>query len=230
MSLSGATLRWTYDNNPLIAFAFACLVAGALWLAALVGRRHSRRRGGYAAVAVGLLSALSWASLADQIWVARDATESWPEIEHLNGAKLRPEAGGMRVLVGDVREFAAPDETVLLLPEDPNVQAWFERPRPHLTSAMIFPDQYWDRYVDEDFRRLAADPPKVVVIGPRGWREFSRLIHQGEGAERLIDRVRHELLARRYERKPPVVIQRFAYPRYYGHPPLVGQMDVWVRR
>ena len=229
MSLSGPELRWTYDNNPLIAFGFACLVAGALWLAGLFGAGRPRRRLAFTAAVTGVVSAVCWASLGDQIWVASRATESWSEIEHLDGAKLRPASSGLRTLVADVRELAAPDETVLLLPEDPNVQAWFERPRPRLTSAMVFADQYWDRYVDEDFERLAADPPKVIVVGPRlSWRPFGRLFHRHWGAERLIDRVKRELLARRYERRPPVKFQ--IAPWRYGLKVPPEWLDVWVRR
>jgi hypothetical protein len=49
----------------------------------------------------------------------------------------------MRELVGIVRSAAdaSTDRTVLLLPNDPNVEAWFDRPRPSLSSAIIFVDQ-----------------------------------------------------------------------------------------
>lgn len=224
MSLSSPELRWTYDNNPLIPFAFAGLIVALGWLAAGLGGRTA-----YAAAVAAVVGGLAWASLGDQIWVADRATESWTEIEHLDGAKLRPASGGMRRLVGEVRRLAAPDETVLLLPEDPNVQEWFERPRPRLTSAMVFADQYWDRYVDEDFERLADAPPKVIVIGPRDfWRPFSRQVHEGRGAERLIDRVRGELLARGYVRRPAVRFQWHQWP--YSGEPGHDWMDVWVRR
>lgn len=229
MSLSSPELRWTYDNNPLIPFAFACVITGAAWIAAVAGGRSLRRRAVLTAVATAVVSTLAWASLADQIWVAEKATVSWSEIEHLDGAELRPASGGMRTLVGEVRRLAAPDEPVLLLPEDPNVQAWFERPRPHLTSAMVFADQYWDRYVDEDFERLADAPPKVIVIGPRDfWRQFSRLVHDGKGAERLVDRVRRELLVRGYDRRPAVRFQWHQWP--YSGDPGYDWLDVWVRR
>jgi hypothetical protein len=221
MSLSGPRLRWTYDNNPLIAFGLACVIVTVIWLARLISS-HGVRATALSAVGTFLVSALCWASLGDQIWVANSADRTWPEIAHLKGAGLRPESSGARTLVGRVRALAGPHEEVLLLPEDPNVQAWFERPRPKLTSAMVFPDQYWDRYVDEDFDRLAADPPKVVVIGPRGfWRTFSHIVHVNWGAERLIDRVQRELLPQRYAMAPAVRVRVMDHDDW---------MDVAVRR
>lgn len=229
MSLSGPSLRWFYDNNPLVPFALGCLIVVLVWLATLLGAWRARGDTALAAVAVSVLSALLWASLGDQVWVARSASTSWPEIAHLQGAKLRPAAAGMRTLVDRVRTLAAPREPVLLLPEDPNVQAWFERPRPGLTSLMVFADQYWDRYVDEDFERLAADPPKVVVIGPRNeWRPFSHLVHRGRGAERLVDRVRRELLPGRYIAQAPLRITR--HPVLYADERPDDWLDLWVRR
>lgn len=218
-SLSSPGLRWTYDDNPLIPFALGCLIVTALWVAGLLG---ARLRGVAAIASVFLLSAVCWASLGNNIEYIRRADVAWPEVSHLDGARLRPGAAGMRRLVARVRTLAGPREPVLLLPEDPNVQAWFERPRPHLTSAMVFVDQYWDRYVDEDFDRLAADPPKVVIVGPRGfWRFFQHVVQTGRGAERLIDRLQTELLPRRYTRVAPVKI-RFRDGDDW--------MDVWVRR
>ena len=207
MSLSTTWLRWTYDNNPLIAFGLACVIVTVIWLAKLVSA-NGVRAAALSAAGTFLVSALCWASLGDQVWVANSADQSWPEIAHLKRAGLRPESSGTRTLVARVRALAAPHEKVLLLPEDPNVQAWFERPRPKLTSAMVFPDQYWDRYVDEDFDRLRADPPKVIVIGPRGiWRGFSHYVHVNWGAERLVDRVQRELLPHRYRMAPAVPVR-----------------------
>jgi hypothetical protein len=101
-----------------------------------------------------------------------------------------------------VRTLAPKDsgERVLLLPNDPGVEAWFDRPRPDLSSAMIFVDQYWDRYVDDDFARLEKSPPKVIIIGPRGWwRYYGQHWQQHRGTERLIDLVQDRLLPRRYK-------------------------------
>lgn len=221
-SLSSPGLRWTYDNNPLIPFALACLLVTAIWLVDLVAAARPRLHAAAGPACAFLLGAVCWASLGSNVRFLSRADTSWPEIAHLDGAKLRPESSGMRRLVARVRTLAGPGEPVLLLPEDPNVQEWFERPRPRMTSAMVFVDQYWDRYVEEDFDRLAADPPKVIVIGPRGfWRFFHHVVQAGAGAERLVDRVRRELLPRRFVRRPAVRID------FRGSS---DWMDVWVRR
>jgi hypothetical protein len=132
----------------------------------------------------------------------------------------------MRELVRIVRSQAAPDagDAVLLLPNDPNVEAWFDRPRPALSSAILFTDQYWDRYVDADFDALRKNPPKVIIIGPRNyWRPFSKIWHwhKEEGLLRLIDRVESELLPRDYA---PPLEQRIRFGEGTDF------MDVYVRK
>ncbi|MBI3782444.1 MAG: hypothetical protein HY270_03485 [Deltaproteobacteria bacterium] len=92
-----------------------------------------------------------------------------------------------------------PNDQVLLLPADPNVESWLARPRPALAGAIIFVDQYWDRYVDVDFARLVTAPPKVIVIGPRFIGRFFQLGWHGQtGAARLMARVEKELLPTHY--------------------------------
>jgi hypothetical protein len=127
------------------------------------------------------------------------------EIPYLRGAKLPERAVAFRDLATEVRRLA-PDpqnDEVLVLPEDPNLESWWERKRPALTSAMIFVDEYWDRYVEEDVRRLNSNPPRLVLIGPqKTWREFSRQWQVSRGAERLIDEVTGTLLTpERYEKR-----------------------------
>jgi hypothetical protein len=219
-NLSTMYLRWTYDNNPIIVLAMAWVAREAV---AIVQRLGTPVRA-VAHAALGIVMQLgAWMSLAPQLAVARQCTEPWPEVAHLRGARLRPTAGGMRELVRIVRELTAPGDSVLLLPEDPNVGAWLERPRPHLTSAIAFADQYWDRYVDEDVRRLSAAPPRVIVVGPRGIAPvFARLFgNRYWGVERLADRVARELLPRAYVLHVQQVI---AFQRG------TDRMDVYVRR
>jgi hypothetical protein len=129
----------------------------------------------------------------------------------------------MRGLVRLVRGLTGPEDRVLILPEDPNVGAWLERPRPALTSAVTFADQYWDRYVDEDVRRLAAAPPRVIVMGPRSFApRFARLFgHPGWGVGRLSERVARELLPRAY------VLHASHEIAFQGG---TDWMDVYVRR
>jgi hypothetical protein len=223
-NLSVAYFHWDLDDNPFIAVA---LLAGFLPLGlSAAGGPRTRRLGAAVAAALILLAQTAcWFHLDDTWKLAARCTEAWPEIAHLAGARQRPEAEGLRVLTAAVRVAALnPDDEALLLPDDPNVAAWFERPRPPLTSAIVFADQYWDRFVDEDFRRLAARPPKVIVIGPRnGWRAFGGHWHANWGVERLIDRVALELLPARYQPAGAVKILFIT-----GAPP--DFMDLWVRQ
>ena len=216
-SLSVPLFRWLYDANPLIFIAFALLVAGVDQFAGVVGRV-------LLCTTVVALEVACWSSPITYLSWSRQSTDAWPEIRHLAGARLRPAAGGLRTLVSRVREFAPdPNDRVLLLPNDPNVEAWFERPRPALSSAVVFVDQYWDRFVDEDFNRLSRDPPKVVVIGPRNsWRWFtSQWNGPNYGAARLADRVISSLLPARYQKKAEVRIEMIGAREDW--------FDVWVR-
>ena len=111
---------------------------------------------------------------------------------------------------------------MLLLPDDPNVEAWFDRERPALSSAIIFADQYWDRYVDRDFAAIAANPPKLIIIGPRNyWRFFSSAWHKDDGIIRLVDLVESKLLPEKYDLG---LRQRIAYRDGEDF------MDLYVRR
>jgi hypothetical protein len=219
-NLSTLYLRWTYDNNPIIVVAMAWIAREALGVLALLPARSRR----VAQAALGVTMQLgAWLGLQPQLTTALQCTHTWPEVAHLRGARLRPSAEGMRRLVHLLRELNGPDDRILLLPEDPNVQAWLERPRPHLTSAIVFSDQYWDRYVDEDFRRLAADPPRTIVLGPRGYAPvFDRLFgNRRWGVERLTARIRAELLPGAYVLHTSHVIA------FQGG---TDWMDVYVRR
>ena len=219
-NLSTMYLRWTYDNNPIIVVAIAWFARAALDALELFGARS--RLVAHAALGV-FMQLAAWLGLHAQLATAHQCTHTWPEVAHLRGAKLRPSAEGMRRLVHVVRELNDVDDRVLLLPEDPNVQAWLERPRPNLTSAIVFADQYWDRYVDEDFRRLTADPPRTIVMGPRkAARAFARLFgNRRWGVERLSRRVTTELLPRAYVLHTSHVIA------FQGG---TDRMDVYVRR
>ncbi len=188
--------RWTYDNNPLIAVVLGVVAALALRVFAVQLPQRGHAIVAVLTVARGLCAA---PTLGQRLGLARQAVVPWHEVAFLSGAALREASHPMRALVEEVRRLSAPDETALLLPNDPNVEAWLERPRPRLSSAIIFPDQYWDRFADDDFERLRAAPPRVIVLGPRkAWREFAHRWHRGTGAERLIDRVARELLPGRY--------------------------------
>jgi hypothetical protein len=223
-SLSTPNFRWIYDNNPLIVFAAAMIFTIALdYTTALVAPASPRGRLIFAAVLFATLL-FPWANFAAQLASCRRCTEAWPEVEYLAGARLMTGARGMRRLVAVVRDLTpnADSDTALLLPNDPNVEAWFARPRPELSSPIIFADQYWDRYVSEDVEALRRQLPRVIVIGPRRyWRHFHRIWQEHYGAERLIDAVRKEILPQHYALHERVAIKLQGMRDY---------MDVYVRK
>lgn len=163
-----------------------------------------------------------WATIGPQVNAALACKVAWPEVKYLTGARLRPEASGMRELVSTIRQVSTEQDKVILLPSDPNVSEWFERPKQQVSSLIVFSDQYWDRYVDSDFDILKANLPKVIVIGPQKyWRNFSHQWNKGSGAERLIDRIVNELLPIRYKHH---VKQKI---KFQGQEEI---MDVYVRK
>ncbi len=199
-SLSVSTFRWSYDSNPLIAGVFATLYF------LLFEARSPNRRAGRLVQFAGciVLQLLAWSHFAEQ-WVAcHRCTEAWEEVAYLHGARLPASAQGMRDLVHQLRALAPNPQVdrVLLLPSDPNVESWFARQRPALSSPILFADQYWDQRVEVDLEALRRQPPRVIVIGPRQyWRSFQRHWNKNYGTERLIDAVQRELLPRQYEHR-----------------------------
>jgi hypothetical protein len=218
-NLSVQYLRWVYDNNPLVPIALAAVAALLCEAAQAVAPTMSRASLG--ALTLVLLQGMTSGRTVDRWTSLVSCTETWPEVHHLEGARVPRAAAGMRKLVKLVRKLTdARTDEVLLLPDDPDAHAWFDRRRPALTSQIIFTDQYQDRFVDEDARRLVAHPPKVIVIGPRNaWRTFSRIWHQDVGTERLIDRIQSDLLPARYGQATEVAIS------YHGR---TDYMDVFL--
>lgn len=200
-NLSAVVLRWSHDNNPLIFSALVLLMKSCVRpLPTLHPDPRLQRL--LSPAATGLLILALFVPFSGMVSMVAHCTERWPEVRHLQGARLRPEAASMRELVRTIRALVPGQSTeqVVLLPGDPAVEAWFERKRPQLSSAILFVDQYWDRYVESDFARLNGQPPKVMVIGPRNyWRRFGWHWRKQWGAERLIDLVQQDLLPERYE-------------------------------
>jgi hypothetical protein len=225
-SLSVPSFRWTYDNNPLIVVALGalCLFGFRTLQLLLPGRPLAFTIAMTAAAA--MLQFTLWSTSTHTIRRLERCTEAWPEVRYLSGAKLPIEAAPLRELVPLVRRLApAPHDEVLVLPNDPDLEAWFDRKRPLLSSAVVFVDQYWDRYVDPDFERLASHPPKVIVIAPRNWGPFMQTFWgAGErGARRLTMRVILELLPQRYELHASIAVP-------FLKPVADDYMDVWVRK
>ena len=120
-----------------------------------------------------------------------------------------------------MRELASESDAVLLLPNDPNVEAWFARPRPRLSAPIVFADQYSDRFVDGDVAAIRADLPKVIVIGPRNyWHGFHEIWQPNYGAGRLTEVIQKQVLPAHYTLHQAVPIQ---------HHGKIDAMDVYVR-
>jgi hypothetical protein len=222
--LSGTTFLWTIDN-PLVVVALAAVA----WPVVAVLQRFELVRPNAAVAvtaAVGfLLSWAMWSTPNAAVAGLRNCTESWPEVRYLRHARLPKDADEMRQLVRLVRDLTPkPEDRVLLLPADPNMEAWFERARPSLAGAVVFVDQYWDRYVDEDFDRLVAEPPTVIVIGPRAFGQFFSALNGMTGAARLMARVDKELLPRSYR-----LVATYRVPVPPMGPGYRDTMEVYVR-
>jgi hypothetical protein len=167
-SLSAPSFRWTYDNNPLIVVALGALCLLGLRTAQLLLPKRRRSFAVVMTAAAAMLQFTLWATSTHTIRRLEQCAVSWPEVDYLRGARLPRAAEPLRELVPLVRRLApAPNDEVLVLPNDPDLEAWFDRRRPQLSSAIIFVDQYWDRYVDADFERVASHPPKVILLAPR---------------------------------------------------------------
>jgi len=223
-SLSGWQFRWTYDNNPLITIAL-CIVS--LLVFQTLQRFLPNHRLAFAILVTlgsALLQLTLWSTLPNMFGGLEQCTETWPEVRYLQGAKLSKSASFLRNVIPIVRSLTPePGDEMLYLPNDPDVEAWFDRPRPKLSGAIVWVDQYWDRYVDADFERLAKNPPKVIVISPRYSGPFMQTFWGagGTGARRLTMRVILELFPRRYQLHSSVLVPGLRYPDY---------VDVWVRK
>lgn len=86
------------------------------------------------------------------------------------------------------RELAGPHGTVMTLPEDPMFEALIGRPRPKLTGAIVFVDQFPEHVLESDTAKLNAEPPTVLVLHPDvdvGWNAVYRIWSLNSPAARL---------------------------------------------
>jgi hypothetical protein len=211
-------IHFSYDNNMIVMLALASLLAAG---AALMRPLQLGAAAAKACVAAGCFAAVfaGWQPMVLEALLARKASVTAAEIPYLQGARLRPEAAGLRALARTIARRTSPADSVLLLPEDIDLEAWWGRPRPRLSGAIIFSDLYWKRYVDHDFAILARDPPKLIVIGPRNfWPHYSNRF--GGADALLIQKVRNELLPRHYRLLPPQKIDYQFRPDF---------MDIYLR-
>jgi hypothetical protein len=204
-SLSVHYFRFTYDNNPLLVLVLAFLVSGLVSVPESFKKYRWFGVPFWPTTGVVILLTFAWLNGAQHIYALGQAQVEFPEIGYLRGARLpaRVEEGLMR-LVRDVRARTKPSDRVLILPEDPNFASWLDRPRPEVTSSVLFMDTYWDSLVEEDLRRLKDQPPEVIIIGRHNlWPVFAQIIKlkpngHREGVGRLILRL-SVFLAFQYE-------------------------------
>ncbi len=223
-SLSRHVFIWLYDNNPLISVVIACVCYSGIQLVSSI-RAHSWIKHALGLLLFGAFIPLTaWFAATPKFDRVRECTETTDAVPHLRGAKFRPEMRALLQVAEAARWAAGNDGTVLMLPGDPNVEAWIDRPRPGLTSAITFVDQYWDKYVNEDFARLQNDPPKVILIGPANamWIQKMYGHEDGSGANRLLELVVEEIIPANYDHA-----LGFAIP-IYGRDPT--RMDIYVRK
>jgi hypothetical protein len=141
-------------------------------------------------------------------------------------AGLRVNYRGVEVLraAARARELAGPSGTVLVLPEDEQFVGLIARPRPELTGAIVFVDQYPARLLSGDIAELDAHPPAVLIIHPRRARDWRSVFHTwttGSAAEHMMEHVLGKLLPKRY-------VLDSSYPTIYFWDQ--GQIDVYVRK
>ncbi|MBU0581292.1 MAG: hypothetical protein KKA19_08955, partial [Candidatus Margulisbacteria bacterium] len=220
-NLSVDYLRIFYDNNPIIVISlfliFYFVGSWPLKISIKIGQLRI-----VPFVLITLISLICWSAFVNTINLALACTETWPDVKYLDGAKMRPAAQGMYEVVKVVRENSTKDDEVLLLPNDVHVESWFDRKRPQLTSSIVFTDQYWDKYVDEDYSRIKRSLPKIIIIGPRfSWSILSDAWSKSKGVDRLIKKVQNELLPEAYELHESQVIS------VHGE---IDYMDVYVRK
>ena len=158
-NLSDPKHRPLYDNNPIIPLAIFSVLLLCDQARSLILK--------YVLVCLMLLNlfGLKFQRYLD----ARNVVDDpgfW--------AGLRVTSNGQKLLAAAVRarELAGPDGTVLMLPEDPMVEALVGRRRPPLFGAIVFVDQFPEHALDRDLAAIHANPPDVVLLHPReevGW-------------------------------------------------------------
>lgn len=197
------------DANPLIPFAFLYLFL-ALERAGLPRLR----------LAVFALSMLSlYSTKLDRAFRAQARVGSTT-----NWAGLRINKQGIDVLGAALRvqELAGETGTVLVLPEDLELVALVDRPRPALVGGAVFGALYPARLAERDIATLLEHPPKVLVIRPRqrdDWRTVFAHWKGDAGARQVLEVVLERLL-RRYHLDRSVLTR---------HGDRAIALEIWVR-
>ena len=207
---SAPEFRPFYDNNPIIPLAYAMLFI------ALDRVRMPLLKAGVVTVLLTTLFSSKLARASEALLAAKAGT-------HWEGMSVSERGRTLENAADRVNELTAPDDTVLVLPEDVTLARRIGRPRPALRGAIVFVDQYPLRLAAADIAELDGNPPKAVVVHPvddHYWTQMYRIWNGDSGAERLTRHVLTELLPKLYTR------DRSYRTLWYGR---LSRLDIWVR-
>ena len=208
---SAPEFRPFYDNNPIIPLGYAMLFVALdrvriPWLKAAV----------FGLVLTTLFSS-KLARASEAKLLAKAGT-------HWEGMSVSERGRTLEDAADRVKELTAPEDSVLVLPEDVTFARRIGRPRPALRGAIVFVDQYPLRLSDADIAELDRHPPKVIVMHPvddHYWTQMYRIWNGDSGAERVTRHVLNQLLPRLYVR------DRSYRTLWYGRS---SRLDIWVRK
>ena len=187
---SAPEFRPYYDNNTIIPLSFLCAFV-------VLDRAELRP------LSVLLVALMIVGAGGNKYYRALRATTPIGHEGYWAGMRVTPHGSEIARVASRVRALTAPADTVLVLPEDLEVETLIGRPRPPLLGAIVFVDQYAPRLAVNDISRLDENPPRVIVIHPRqerSWQRFFRIWSGQSGAERVLLHVLHQLIPARYER------------------------------
>jgi hypothetical protein len=185
---SAPEFRVFYDNNPIIPFAFL-FVYVALDRAALDKLKF---------VVIICVVATLFGSRLDRALVAKISVG---RTGHWAGMKVNERGRDIALAARRVQALTAPQDTVLVLPEDVQLAALIGRPRPPIRGAIVFVDQYAEHLAARDIQTLTSHPPKVIVLHPPEmhlWAQLFRIWSGDSGAQKVLEFTQRELLPKRY--------------------------------
>jgi hypothetical protein len=208
---SAPEFRPFYDNNALIPLCFLSLFV-------LLDRADLRW------LSAALLALFLFSIGGNKYFRAMTASVPIGTNGHFAWMRLNDRGFTMAIAAARARQLAAPEGTVLVLPEDVQFAALVGRPRPPILGAIVFVDQYAPRLAENDIRRLDEHPPKVIVVHPRrpaAWQRFFRIWSGKSGAERVVRHVLSDMIPKLYRRDS-------TFQTTFLYEP--GKLDVYVRR
>lgn len=208
---SAPEFRPYYDNNVIIPLT---LLSAFI----VLGRADLRP------LSVLVVALIVAGAGGNKYFRAMTATTRVGNTGHWAGMRVGEHGAEIARIAARVRALTLPTDTVLVLPEDLEVEALIGRPRPPMIGAIVFVDQYPPRLATDDIARLDENPPKVIVVHPReerAWQRFFRIWSGQSGAERVLLHVLHDILPARYERDS-------SYPTMFLWQ--AETLDIYVRR